>query len=73
MSRQKNLKNIVNDAYEGEYGYNDYDAEHDLYDYGEGAYGDYGDEQIVAPKKKAKNQKGQLGAYEGELSDEDTT
>lgn len=39
MSRQKNLKNIVNDAYEGEYGYNDYYAENDLYN-----YGDYGDE-----------------------------
>jgi len=41
MSRHANLKNIVNDAFEGEEGYYDEYAENDLYnqDYGDEDYG----------------------------------
>lgn len=48
MSRHANLKNLVNDAYQGDEGYYDENAENDLYNYGDEE--EYGYEELEMPK-----------------------
>lgn len=70
MSRHKNLKNMIDDAYIGEEGYYDETGEKEFYGYGD-EYGEeeYYDDTVISSKKKKGKKDANTMQYEENLGD----